>query len=248
MSSNPDEALRFGALTPGQVAALDAAAAEIGVNTMQLMEVAGWQVARCSWRMLGEQEASVFVVAGRGNNGGDALVAARHLATWGCLVTGHVLAREDQLADVLAAHIRSARSNGVSVAVGPELPAIPAGAEPALLLDGILGTGLRAAPRGPQAAAIRALNSAGVQVLAIDVPSGLDAGTGEPYVPCVRAAATCTLAGMKAGLWGAGAYAGDLWVADIGMPAAAWRACGLSRPVAVRGGALVPVPASTRTP
>ena len=83
-----------------------------------------------------------------------------------------------------------------------------------------------------------------MRVLAIDVPSGMDATSGEAYDPCVRAAATCTLAAVKAGLWSPRAreHAGRIWAADIGMPAAAWRACALAQPRALRGGALVAVP------
>ena len=74
---------RLGSLRPADVAALDAAAVASGVEVIQLMEVAGWQVARCALAVLGRRGRSVAVVAGRGNNGGDALVAARHLAAWG---------------------------------------------------------------------------------------------------------------------------------------------------------------------
>jgi NAD(P)H-hydrate epimerase len=78
-------------------------------------------------------------------------------------------------------------------------------------------------------------------LLAVDVPSGLDATTGEAHQPAVRAAATCTLTAMKRGLWTATgrAHAGVITVADIGMPVAAWRHAGLAAPHAVRGGELL---------
>ena len=85
MSASPETDGGLGELTSEDVARLDAAAAECGVSTLQLMEIAGWQVARCAWRHLG-RPSGVGVVAGYGNNGGDGLVAARHLATWGCAV------------------------------------------------------------------------------------------------------------------------------------------------------------------
>jgi NAD(P)H-hydrate epimerase len=111
----------------------------------------------------------------------------------------------------------------------------------ALVLDAVLGTGLRGAPREHDAAAITAMEH--THVLAVDVPSGLDATTGEAHQPCVHAAATCTLTAMKAGLWTATgrAYAGAVTVADIGMPVAAWRAAGLQAPHGVRGGELLDV-------
>jgi NAD(P)H-hydrate epimerase len=81
-------------------------------------------------------------------------------------------------------------------------------------------------------------------VLSVDVPSGLDAATGRALGVAVRATATCTLAACKNGFWvaGASAHTGTIHVADIGMPATAWLACGLTPPSAVRGGALRRVP------
>lgn len=241
------EVAHLGALTSADVAALDAAAAHIGVSTLQLMEIAGWQVARCAWQRLGGI-GDVLVVAGRGNNGGDGLVAARHLATWGCRVRAQVLSEEQRLSELLAAHVASARANGVTVHVSDDPGDLRTQAQKAtLIVDALLGTGLREPAREPLATAIRALNESGVAVLSVDVPSGLDATSGDAYEPCVVAASTCTLTAMKAGLWAASgrAHAGEIWVGDIGMPLAAWRACGLSAPQAVAGGMLVPIPSAT---
>jgi len=231
----------LGDLASDELARLDAAAVDCGVSTLQLMEVAGWQVARCAWQRLGG-DAGVAVIAGYGNNGGDGLVAARHLATWGCGVRVLVLATESRVTGIVAGHVLSARSCGVDVIVDAD----PAGvhgvvARCALVIDAILGTGLRRAPREPQAAAIRAVNETVVPVLSVDVPSGLDATTGEAFDPTVRATLTCTLTAMKQGLRrGDGPrQAGETWVADIGMPAAAWRRAGLLRPPGVTGGELV---------
>lgn len=239
---------RFGSLRSDEVAALDRAAVDAGVTVTQLMEVAGFQIARCAWRLIDDRPAAIAVVAGRGNNGGDALVAARHLSSWGCDVRACVLAEAGRLEGLAAAHADSARRNGVILQFSfdaGEVRRIVEGT--ALVLDGILGTGLRAAPREPQASAIRAMNAAGVRILAIDVPSGMDASSGEAFDPCVRAFATCTLAAVKAGLWEATepSHAGELWVADIGMPRAAWQACDLEQPADVRGGVLLPVPSAT---
>lgn len=153
---------------------------------------------------------------------------------------------EANLSGVVATHAQSAQRNGAKLIVSTdtdELPAFLRGAD--LVLDGILGTGLRSGPRQPQAAAIDALNAGASPMLAIDVPSGLDATTGEPYPPTVSATATCTLVGVKTGLWIARAVAGELWAADIGMPRAAWQATGLTPPTALTAGALVSVPTGT---
>ncbi len=235
----PEDAL--GDLTSEDVARLDAAAADCGVSTLQLMEVAGWQVARCAWQRLGGP-AGVSVIAGYGNNGGDGLVAARHLSAWGCGVRVLVLAIEARVTGIVGDHVLSARKCGVDVVIDAN-PAAVHGvvAHSDLIIDAILGTGLRSAPRERQAAAIRAINQSIVPVLSVDVPSGLDATTGEAFEPAVRAAMTCTLTAMKRGLRrGDGPrQAGEIWVADIGMPAVAWRQAGLLQPAGVTGGELV---------
>lgn len=232
----------LGDLTSEQVARLDAAALECGVTTLQLMEVAGWQVARCAWHHLGNRPADIGVIAGHGNNGGDGLVAARHLMTWGCTVRVVVVADELRLQGVVLDHVVAARACGIDVRVDIDAAAvITATSSATLVIDALLGTGLRSAPRDPQAAAIRALNGTGRPILSVDVPSGLDATTGDAFDPCVRATLTCTLTAMKQGLRSSGAaeYAGAMWVADIGMPSAAWRRAGLVQPPDVTGGELV---------
>ncbi len=230
-----------GELTSEQVSLLDGAAAACGVSTLQLMEIAGWQVARCAWRHLGHP-AGVGVVAGYGNNGGDGLVAARHLATWGCAVRVLVLGDDARVIGVVRDHVTAARACGVDVVVGPDPAAVRRVVDGAgLVIDALLGTGLRSAPRDPQASAIRTLNESGIPVLSVDVPSGLDATTGEAYEPTVDAALTCTLTAMKHGLRrGDGpSRAGAVWVADIGMPATAWLRAGLAQPPGIIGGELV---------
>lgn len=233
----------LGDLTSEEVARLDEAAVACGVTTLQLMEIAGWQVARCAWHHLGGARADVSVVAGYGNNGGDGLVAARHLATWGCAVRVLVLGDDARVVGIVRDHVQSARACGAEVVIDAAVSAVRACiATATLVVDALLGTGLRSAPREAQAGAIRALNEAGTQVLSVDVPSGLDATTGEAFDPTVRATLTCTLTAMKRGLRGgdAGKFAGAVWVADIGMPAAAWVHAGLIQPSGMTGGELVP--------
>jgi hydroxyethylthiazole kinase-like uncharacterized protein yjeF len=239
---------RFGALTSAHVAALDRAAVESGVTVAQLMEIAGWQAARLAWQLLGNGPAAVLVVAGHGNNGGDGLVAARHLATWGCSVSSFVVADAARVTGLIAEHLASARNSGVNVEISEDLEHLRAAlANPQLVIDALLGTGLSSAPREPQASAIRGLNESGARLLSVDVPSGLDATSGATPGACVHAATTCTLTAMKAGLWEPTAreFAGGLVVGDIGMPRAAWGRCGLAQPSDVRGGGLSPVPSQT---
>jgi ADP-dependent NAD(P)H-hydrate dehydratase / NAD(P)H-hydrate epimerase len=235
----------YGELTGEQQARLDRAAGDLGISVVQLMEVAGWQVARWIYESLDGAPAPILVVAGSGNNGGDGLVAARHLSTWGFPVAVALVAEPERLAGIPADQL------GVARAVGVPIHAFPDGAVPtaatdgaALIVDALLGTGVRGNPRSSHAEAISRLPAG--RTVAIDVPSGLDATSGVPGIPTARAVRTCTLTAMKAGLWSAAGrdHAGELTVADIGMPDAAWTAIGLSPPALVRGGRLLPVPAS----
>jgi ADP-dependent NAD(P)H-hydrate dehydratase / NAD(P)H-hydrate epimerase len=240
--SQPRASDALGDLTSEDVARLDAAAVECGVTTMQLMEIAGWQVARCAWEQIGRHPAAIAVLAGHGNNGGDGLVAARHLATWGCIVRVAVVAEESRVQGLVLNHATSARACGVEVTVTTLADAaLTIAAKSALVIDALLGTGLRSAPRDPLASVIRGMNASGGAILSVDVPSGMDATSGEAFDPCVRASATCTLTAMKHGLRSSAAlaHAGAIWVADIGMPAAAWDRAGLRRPPGVTGGELV---------
>ena len=228
---------RFGALTPAEVAALDAAATSLGVDVVQLMEVAGFQVARLAWRMLRSQPGRVHVVAGHGNNGGDGLVAARHLAASGCAVTVAVLREPDRLPALIDMQSCAARGAGVTVSASPDPSAALGDDGVALTIDALLGTGLSQPPRPTHADVIERMGGA---VLSVDVPSGLDAGDGVARGAAVHATATCTLSACKRGFWVAGAavHTGAVYVADIGMPLTAWAAAGLTAPTAVRGGAL----------
>ncbi|MGI8847625.1 MAG: NAD(P)H-hydrate epimerase [Candidatus Dormibacteria bacterium] len=243
VSLPPDPQLleRFGDLTTAQVAELDAAAVGLGVSILQLMELAGAQVARRAWELLGGPE-DVDVVAGSGNNAGDGMVAARHLHAWGCSARVHLVAEESRCGEVVVAQLTALRACGVEVVTAPGGDIQdPHG----LVIDALLGTGARGAPRHPAAQAISRVASS--QVLSIDTPSGVDANSGETAGVAVAATDTVTLTAMKRGLWTESGqrHAGRIVVADMGMPTAAWRGLGLIAPTGVRGGGLLPISSNT---
>ncbi len=236
----------YGALTSEQQAALDRAATTCGVSVLQLMEIAGWQVARWLFGIAAGRPLRVLVVAGHGNNGGDGLVAARHLLTWGFPVRIALVADPDRLGEMVTLHLAAVRSLGGPIAVHPDGAIGEQEIDAAeIVVDGLLGTGVRGDPRPPQAAAIMRLPAG--RTVAIDVPSGLDASSGTPGTPTVQAIRTCTLTAMKAGLWTPSGrrHAGEITVADIGMPTAAWREAGLIPPARIRGGELLTIPTDT---
>lgn len=236
----------YGNLTSEQQATLDRAAVAEGVSILQLMEIAGWQVARWLFAVAAGRRDPVLVVAGHGNNAGDGLVAARHLLTWGFPVQIALVAEPERLGELLTVHLTAVRAVGGAVAAVPDgqLPAELI-ASAAIVVDALLGTGVRGEPRPPEAATIARLPAD--RTFAIDVPSGLDATTGAPGAPTVHALRTCTLTAMKAGLWTPAGrrHAGEITVADIGMPIAAWAAAGLTPPALVRGGELLTIPTDT---
>ena len=197
---------------------------DLGLDILQVMEVAGLAVARFARaRFLGGDPRGkrVLVLAGPGGNGGDGLVAARYLLGWGAAVDV-LLARERAALGRAAAHqARVLDRLGLPLVLAGPAQLLP---ETELVLDALLGFGLRGDPQGPTADLIRATNGHPAPILAVDVPSGLDATTGAAYSPCLRATATLTLALPKRGLLvpTAAPAVGELHVADIGVPAAAY--------------------------
>jgi NAD(P)H-hydrate epimerase len=206
-------------LTSAQVREVDRLATErFAIPVSWLMEAAGWQVAR-------HCRARAVVLCGRGNNGGDGLAAARHLHRWGRLAAV-ACTDPDGLNGPAAEQARALRALGVPISPEPDL----AGAQ--LVVDALLGTGLSRPAGGRMATWIDAVNASGHRVVSVDVPSGLDADTGAAAGPCVRAALTVTLGLPKPGLLEADgpAYAGEVWVADIGVPFEAYAAVGVDVP------------------
>jgi NAD(P)H-hydrate epimerase len=207
------------------MAALDRRAAdEFGVSTLLLMEAAGRGVVSAARHLVGARPARVVIVAGKGNNGGDGLVAGRLLHAEGWSVTVVLLARDADVSGDAAVNLDRARRAGVdlvnldSTAV-PALRGLLAGAD--LIVDGLFGTGFRGPAVGLAAKAIEAINGSGRPVLAVDIPSGVQGDTGAVDGLAVRATATVAMGLPKVGLVLApGAeYTGRIWVAEIGHPA-----------------------------
>lgn len=198
----------------------------------------------------------VLVLAGSGNNGGDGLVAARYLQAWGAAVSVRLGTDPSHLGGPAAHQHRALVALGVPMATHPpsvELGSVdpeqggagassagsregagvagePADALPAadVMIDALLGFGLTRAPAGSVGALVAAANAQPAPTLAVDVPSGLDATSGTVFNPCVRAAATLTLALPKVGLRAPAARAvvGELYLADIGVPASVYARLG----------------------
>lgn len=185
------------------------------ISLIQMMENAGRNLAELTKRRLGGtvKDKQIIVLAGSGNNGGGGLVAARHLHNWGARVEVSLIAAEDRLKDIPRHQWQIINKMGLTVQ-NPDLNSAD------LILDALIGYGISGNPRSPIAEWIIRVNGSNVPILALDAPSGLDTTTGVPYSPCVKAAATLTLAMPKIGLLTETArpFVGELYLADIGVP------------------------------
>lgn len=217
-------------VTAAAMRALDHdATARFGVPASELMDRAGAAVAAetgAFLRAAGKDpaRARVVVCCGRGNNGGDGLVAARYLKEAGAAVSAFLCpARKDAgYPELTAAALARAREAGVEVKeAGPEAGLSAALAACDVALDALLGTGSAGKPAGAVHHMISELNRSGKPVLAVDIPSGVHPDTGYHSGVFVNAAATLTLGLPKKGLLAAHArkHVGALKVLDIGYPA-----------------------------
>ncbi|MEA2271905.1 MAG: ADP-dependent NAD(P)H-hydrate dehydratase / NAD(P)H-hydrate epimerase [Solirubrobacteraceae bacterium] len=185
------------------------------IPSLELMERAGTGLARVVEEFA--PDGPVAVVCGKGNNGGDGLVAARVLRDIGREVLVFFAGSPDELSG-------DARQN-LERLPGPPPEPLFAGAldDAAIVVDALLGTGSSGEPRGEVRAALEAIEAAEAPAVAADVPSGVDASTGEVAGAAVHAVATATFHAAKPGLWihPGKAHAGEVRVIDIGIPGAA---------------------------
>jgi NAD(P)H-hydrate epimerase len=214
-------------LTRQQVRELDRRAIqEFGVPALVLMENAGRGAAELLVSL--GVHGPVAICCGKGNNGGDGLVMARHLQNLGVEVGVHLFARPEALSAEAAVHWRVVERAGIAARLWPdaarddvaldELARELARAE--WVVDGLFGTGLEGPVRPPFDRVIAAINASPGRVFALDIPSGLDADTGEPMGPTIRASHTATFAASKKGFDNPGArpWLGKVHVVDIGAP------------------------------
>jgi NAD(P)H-hydrate epimerase len=191
---------------------------DYGMTGLVLMENAGRGVADrlCDLGINGP----VAICCGAGNNGGDGFVVARHLDLRGHEVQVFLFADPGGLKGDAAANYRIIERSGLSLRqiVPEDLQAALSGAS--WIVDALLGTGARGEPRPPLARTIELMNAAGVPILAVDLPSGLDCDTGHAARNTIRAAHTCTFVAQKPGFLipGAQPYLGTVHVVDIGAP------------------------------
>lgn len=198
---------------------------EYGVPSLELMESAGRSAARALMEEIPDLGSrTVVVCCGKGNNGGDGLVAARHLRRLGVPARVVLLTAGVELTGDPATNLALARKDGVTVEeIGDDAAWLRNPLEidrGTIVVDALLGTGVNGGARGLVARAIDAINGAQATVVAIDLPSGADADSGRLVGPTVRAHRTLTLCRPKPCLVlePAASHAGSWRVLDIGIP------------------------------
>ena len=181
--------------TATQMKEAEKAAFAEGATSEGLMEIAGASIAACI-RQFFPKTGSAIVFCGKGHNGGDALLTARHLQNDGWQIDVRLAFPIAELAPLTRRHLEA-----IEVGATNSLP--DRGSGSLIVIDGLLGIGAKGAPLGRVAECIRELNSMrsqGAFSIAIDIPSGLEATTGEIFDPCVQADLTVTLGFPKTGL------------------------------------------------
>jgi ADP-dependent NAD(P)H-hydrate dehydratase / NAD(P)H-hydrate epimerase len=176
------------------IRAIEAAVAT-AASPMLLMERAGLAAAELARDVSGGTGKPVLVLAGPGNNGGDAFVLARHLKQWYFKVTVVYAGDEKKQSAAAANALRAWRAAGGAIS-----EALPATHDWGLVVDGVFGIGLERDVAGRHAEWVGAINRLGAPVLAVDVPSGLQSDTGRVMGCCVRARHTITFIALKPGL------------------------------------------------
>lgn len=197
---------------------------EFGVDILQIMENAGRAAAVLALSMLGGKARGqrIVVLAGGGNKGGAGLCAVRNLVNWGFIVTPVLAEVESEMSFVARRQVQILRAAGIldheeavnEYAVEREL------AEADLVIDALVGYGLQGPPVGMASAVTKLALDSRKPILAIDVPTGVNATTGDVSNPAIKAVTTLMLDLPKKGLIVAAAKAnvGSLYLADIGIP------------------------------
>ncbi len=180
-----------------------------------LMERAGMAAAEAGAKLAGERGGRIVVLAGPGNNGGDAFVAARGLRRGYHDVQVVFPGDPERLPPDAAAAYQAFIADGGSVVAS-------AAGRTALVVDGLFGIGLKRPVEGVYAGLVSWANGAGAPILALDIPTGLEADTGKAHAPTIRATETVTFIALKPGLLTADGpdFCGDIFVQSLGIDAA----------------------------
>jgi len=212
-------------ITPEEMRRIEDRGEALGISKLLMMENAGAAVARYIVEKFSPlSDKHIVVVCGTGNNGGDGLVCARHLAGLPASLNVFLLGNIEQVKTAEAKpnleiilHMHSLQFyDGTSTNFSQQLEKSIKKAS--VVIDAIFGTGVKGSIKEPHASAIRMINESKAYRVAVDIPSGLDPATGIAHDLCIEAHATITFHSVKKGLVGKKKTVGELVVAPIGIP------------------------------
>ncbi|MBU0580077.1 MAG: NAD(P)H-hydrate epimerase [Candidatus Margulisbacteria bacterium] len=197
----------------------------IGIPELVLMENAGFSIFHVIKQRIPDFTRKNFLIlAGTGNNGGDALVVARHLKNYDVNVQVLLVGKKTKLTISTKTQMKILKKLKVKVVPYSKKTIEKYIEDTDVCIDGLLGTGFSGKLREPQFSLVEKLNKTNISVLSIDVPSGLNADNGKPQPIAVKANWTITLGAYKKGLFtqSSTAYVGKLQLVDIGLPIRQW--------------------------
>ncbi len=192
------------------------------IPSLQLMEKAGLGTAQVAEKMLAEaKDKKVFIFCGKGNNGGDGFVAGRFLAGEKAKIKFFLVGKKSELKGDAQINLKKALKMKLPIAEVTQPKQIPEKLECDLIIDAVFGTGFKGEVCGLEKEFIQIINNSEIPVLAVDIPSGLDADTGEVKSICVHASQTVTMGLPKIAqvFYPGKSFCGELTVVDIGVPA-----------------------------
>ncbi len=193
----------------------------LGIPGLELMERAGRGTALVAKEMLRDPQNKVVIIfCGRGNNGGDGFVVGRYLSQWGAQVEFFLTAKRDEVKGDAKTNLDKAVDLDLPIVEILKMEEIPSRIKADLIVDGLFGTGFVGEIKGYMKDIIEMINSSGIPVLSVDIPSGLHADTGEFTGPCVKADRTVSMALPKIGhfFFPGKEMSGKVSVVDIGVP------------------------------
>jgi len=212
----------------------DLATRHFGLDLVQMMENAGCLTARLAREVIGRlDKRKITVLVGKGNNGGDGIVTARHLQNWGAKVTVIIPDHPDNISKINNEQLGVLRSMFVDMQFNTSrLMWEDSVLKADLVIDALLGYKVNRNPEGDYSYLIELVNKSKTKKLSIDVPSGLNPDSGEPCNPCIKADYTLALGVIKKGLLEKKAkeFVGKLYLGDVGIPKEVYQLLGIEMP------------------
>jgi ADP-dependent NAD(P)H-hydrate dehydratase / NAD(P)H-hydrate epimerase len=209
-------------VTASQMREIDKEAIEgTGISGLELMEKAGKSTAEVAKEMLiNPKGKKVVIFCGRGNNGGDGFVIGRYLSKWGAKINVYLLSKISEVKGDAKVNLNKAKKLKLLIKEITRKEHLPKRIEADLIIDAIFGTGFEGEISGLVGDAVNLMNSSDIPVHSVDIPSGINATTGEVSKICIQAEKTVTMGLPKIGqfVFPGKKYCGEVRIADIGIP------------------------------